>query len=84
MKRNKKLKNKINKRIKEFEYVIENTDALSRSAIFTPMEMRDEISKLEGKVHSLYWVLYQLEPKNKTPNIKTSDYKGCNSYITDC
>ena len=80
MKQNKKLKNKIEKSIKEYKHVIENIDVLFRSGIHTDIEIRDKIKETEGKIIALYWVLDQLEAKKK----RTSDYKGCNSYITDC
>ena len=108
MKQNKKLENKIKKRIKEYKYILENIDSLYRSHIFTHMEIRDKIKETEGKIYSLYWVLDQLEtrkqeiktketidfswfgthisidPQKGTLKKKTSDYEGCNSYITDC
>ena len=80
MKSNKKLKNKINRRIKEHEYVLENTDCLIRSNIHTNIEIRDMIKETRGKIYSLYWVLEQIETKKK----KTSDYEGCKSYTSDC
>ena len=80
MKQNKKLKNKINKSIKEYKYILKNIDVLFRAGIHSDMEIRDKIKETEGKIIALYWVLDQLETK-KT---KTSDYEGCNSYVTDC
>lgn len=65
MKPNKKLINKINKRIKEYKYVLGNIDCLFRSNIHTSTEIRDKIKETEGKIYSLYWVLDQLESKNK-------------------
>ncbi len=80
MKGNKKLKNKINKSIKENKYILENIDVLFRSDIHTTTEIRDKIKETQGKISALYWVLDQLETKEeKTPNCKepkthVSDY----------
>ncbi len=65
MKQNKKLKNKIEKSIKEYKHVIENIDVLFRSGIHTDIEIRDKIKETEGKIIALYWVLDQLENKEK-------------------
>ncbi len=70
---------KIKKSIKKHKRGLENIDSLYRSHIFTHIEIRDKIKETEGKIIALYWVLGELETKTKT-----SDYKGCNSYITDC
>ena len=80
MKQNKKLKNKIEKSIKEYKYILENIDVLFRSDVHTTTEIRDKIKETEGKIFALYWVLDQLEAKKK----RTSDYEGCKSYITEC
>ena len=65
MKQNKKLKNKIEKSIKEYKYVLENIDVLFISGIHTDMEIRDKVKETEGKIFALYWVLDQLETKKQ-------------------
>ena len=70
MKQNKKLKNKINKSISEYKYILENIDSLYRSHIFTHMEIRDKIKETEGKIFALYWILDQLETKNTMEKLK--------------
>ena len=60
-----KLKNKINKSIKEYKYILENIDILFRAGIHSDMEIRDKIKETEGKIFALYWVLDQLENKEK-------------------
>ena len=83
MKRNKKLKNKINKSIKEYKYVLENIDVLFRSGIHTDIEIRDKIKETEGKIFALYWVLDQLETKKqeRTTN-ETIDFSWFGTHIS--
>ncbi len=83
MKQNKKLKNKINKSIKEYKYVLENIDVLFRSGIHTDMEIRDKIKETQGKIFALYWVLDQLETKKqeRTTN-ETIDFSWFGTHIS--
>jgi ferritin-like metal-binding protein YciE len=83
MKQNKKLKNKIEKSIKEYKHVIENIDVLFRSGIHTDMEIRDKIKETEGKIFALYWILDQLETKKqeRTTN-ETIDFSWFGTHIS--